>query len=189
MSRMQPQNNLAEAGKRGLAAIALVFLLVSTPSLGAGVDSGDELQDIEKALQQEKQQSKELQRKSDALRRELEDIAHKLVTAAKAVQEHERNITDLEEQVAELSIEEADKAAKLLTQREQFARVLMSLERLARFPPEAMIAQPTSPSDTVRSAILLRSVVPEIERRAERLRQQIESLAKSRERLNEQQAS
>jgi septal ring factor EnvC (AmiA/AmiB activator) len=112
-----------------------------------------------------------------------------LVTAAKAVQEHERNITDLEDKIAELTIKAADKAAKLLTQREQFARVLMSLERLARFPPEAMIAQPTSPSDTVRSAILLRSVVPEIERRAERLRQQIESLEKSRVQLNEQQAS
>ena len=167
----------------------LISLLPYGAPQGAAIESGGKLDDIEKALHQERQQSEELQKKSETLRRDLADLAHKLVTAAKAVQEYERNILDIEEQIAEMRVEEADKAAKLVAQREQFARVLMSLERLARFPPEAMIAQPTSPSDTVRSAILLRSVVPEIERRAERLRQQIESLAMSRERLNEQQMS
>ncbi len=187
VSRTQPRNNFVNLSRVGAAVFMLTSLIAIGPSLGATVESDSKLEDIEKALQQERRQSEELQQKSDTLRRDLAEIAHKLVAAAKAVQEHERNILDIEEQIAESRVEETDKAAKLVTQREQFARVLMSLERLARFPPEAMIAQPTSPSDTVRSAILLRSVVPEIERRAERLRQQIESLAKSRERLNEQQ--
>jgi len=169
------------------AVFLTIGILFGAPSEGAQVSSEDNLQEIEKALQQEQKQSEELQRKSDALRHELAELAQKMVEAAKAVQDHERDISSLEAQVAALRVEEAQKAAKLVTQREQFAKVLMSLERLARFPPEAMIAQPTSPSDTVRSAILLRSVVPEIERRAELLRQQIESLAKSRERMNEQQ--
>lgn len=184
---MQRRNSLIEMTRIGVAAMVVTLLIVIAPPQSLGVESSGELKEIERALQQEKQKSEDLERKSEALRRELADIAHELVAAAKAVQDHERTITNLEEQIEELSAEESDKAAKLVTQREQFARVLMSLERLARFPPEAMIAQPTSPSDTVRSAILLRSVVPEIERRAERLRQQIESLAKSRERLNEQQ--
>lgn len=179
------------SGRGGVRTILLISLLSglfpSLPSRAQQVDSEDKLEDLEKALQREERQSEDLRLKSDQLRRELEEIAHKLVTAAKTVQDHERKISDLEQQITDLKREEVEKVAKLAAQREQFARVLMSLERLARFPPEAMIAQPTSPSDTVRSAILLRSVVPEIERRAERLRQQIESLAKSRERLNEQQ--
>lgn len=174
---------------KSMTVILLSGILFSAPSEGAEVSSDNNLEEIEKALQQEQQQSDELLRKSDALHLELAGIAQKLVNAAKAVQEHERDISSLEGQVAELRVEEAFKAAKLVDQREQFAKVLMSLERLARFPPEAMIAQPTSPSDTVRSAILLRSVVPEIERRAGLLRVQIESLAKSRERLNQQQAA
>ncbi len=175
------------SGRIDFFIFLLAGLLMCGPALAAETESGTSLQEIEKALQQEQQQSEELQRKSEGLRRELAEIANKMVSAAKAVQDHERNVTALELQIAELRLEETSKAAELIAQREQFARVLMSLERLARFPPEAMIAQPTSPSDTVRSAILLRSVVPEIERRAERLRQQIESLAKSRDRLKEQQ--
>ena len=175
------------SGRIDFVIFLLVGMLVCGSTLAAGTESGKSLQEIERALQQEQQQSEKLQRKSEDLRRELADIAHKMVGAAKSIQEHERNITNLEMQIAELRLEETGKAAELIAQREQFAQVLMSLERLARFPPEAMIAQPTSPSDTVRSAILLRSVVPEIERRAERLRQHIESLAKSRDRLKEQQ--
>ena len=175
--------------RAGIAVFLLAGLLGCSPSLAAETESDKSLQDIERALQLEQQQSEELRRKSEDLRRDLADIAHKMVNAAKTIQEHERNITELELKIAELRLEETGKAAELIAQREQFARVLMSLERLARFPPEAMIAQPTSPSDTVRSAILLRSVVPEIERRAERLRQQIESLAISRDRMKEQQAA
>lgn len=172
-----------------ISGFCLASLLAVTPLLAAGAEADGDLKDVEKALEQEQQQSDALQKKSENLEKELGEIARKLVAAAKQVQEHERAITDKEERIAVLRVEEADKAGKLVGQREKFARVLMSLERLARFPPEAMIAQPTSPSDTVRSAILLRSVVPEIERRAERLRQQIVALAKSRERLNAEQAA
>jgi len=165
-----------------------MIAIPSVQSADSGANSNDDLQNVEKALEEEQQHSDTLQRKSEELEQELENIAQKLVTSAREVQEYEKTISDTEERIAVLRVEEADKAAKLVGQREKFARVLMSLERLARFPPEAMIAQPTSPSDTVRSAILLRSVVPEIERRAERLRQQIVALAKSREQLNEKQA-
>lgn len=171
----------------GTVVSLLIGLLAYSPAHGADSGTDGDLKEVEKALQQEQKQSDALQRKSEDLERELGEIAKKLVAAAREVQDHEQTITELEERIAVLRVEEADKAAKLIGQREKFARVLMSLERLARFPPEAMIAQPTSPSDTVRSAILLRSVVPEIERRAERLRQQIVGLATSRERLNNQQ--
>ena len=62
----------------------------------------------------------------------------------------------------------------------------MALQRLARHPPEAMIAQPMSLSDTVRGAILLRTAVPELEQRAARLRRDLDDLARTREDLNGQ---
>lgn len=42
------------------------------------------------------------------------------------------------------------------------------------------MAQPLSPNDTVRGAILLRSAVPEVERRAEALRRDVDALAAAR---------
>ena len=55
-----------------------------------------------------------------------------------------------------------------------------ALQRVARYPPEALIAQPMLPADTMRSAILLRAVVPEIENRAQRLRDDLEGLSQAR---------
>jgi len=144
------------------------------------------LQDVEKALEQELKQSSDLEQKSVSLERELIKINAKLIGAAQKVQKHETAVIVLEEKLILLQFEEAEKVKLLAEQRVQFSKVLMALERMARFPPEALIAQPGDPADTVRSAILLRAVVPEIERRAEALRLQIEGLAISREKMKAQ---
>ena len=61
----------------------LISLLPYGAPQGAAIESGGKLDDIEKALHQERQQSEELQKKSETLRRDLADLAHKLVTAAR----------------------------------------------------------------------------------------------------------
>jgi septal ring factor EnvC (AmiA/AmiB activator) len=61
--------------------------------------------------------------------------------------------------------------------------LLGALERLARLPPEAMIALPVAPQDTLRSAILLRAAVPQLELQATALRRDIEALAVVRDEI------
>jgi septal ring factor EnvC (AmiA/AmiB activator) len=73
--------------------------------------------------------------------------------------------------------------AALDRRRAQFAVVIAALERMALHPPVALIALPESPVDTVRSALLLRSTVPEVEARAKSLRHDLDSLAGLREDL------
>jgi murein hydrolase activator len=54
------------------------------------------------------------------------------------------------------------------------------LQRIALHPPVALIALPASPADTIRSALLLRGTVPEIETRAQVLREDIRALSEIR---------
>ncbi len=175
---------------RRLSVGALFAIAITTSVLAAetseGEPDGAQLEDIEKALEQQLKQSEGLNRKSDVLAQELGQLRRKLINTARTIQNHERAIIAFEADLVELERSEHNKAARLSEQRAQFAEVLMALERLARFPPEAMIAQPTKPADTVRSAILLRSVVPEIEQRAARLRRDVDALVMAREQLNEQ---
>ncbi|MBT3556385.1 MAG: peptidoglycan DD-metalloendopeptidase family protein [Rhodospirillales bacterium] len=145
--------------------------------------SSENLSQVEKALALELEQSESLHQRITEIARETATLRAKLVTSAKAVQDHEHMIASLEGQLADLEQSERDKVARLATRRKQFAGVLMALERLARFPPEAMIAQPGSPADTVRSALLLRSVVPEIEAQAAELGREVDSLARAREQI------
>lgn len=145
--------------------------------------SDENLSDVEKALALELEQSKTLRQRVEGIARETAALKAKLVASAKAVHDHEHKITSFEIQIVDLEQLEREKAKHLAGQRRQFSMVLMALERLARFPPEAMIAQPGRPTDTVRSALLLRSIVPEIERRASELGREVASLSRAREQI------
>jgi murein hydrolase activator len=164
--------------------IICVLVGVSAPGMPRAQQETDEnLSDVEKALAIELEQSESLRKRGDEIAHETAALRAKLVASAKSVQDHEHMIVSLEAQLIDLERSERDKIIRLATRREQFAKVLMALERLARFPPEAMIAQPGKPTDTVRSALLLRSVVPEIEARAAELGREVDSLARAREQI------
>ncbi len=122
----------------------------------------------------------ELDRKAASLAREVVGIRAKQVRVARIIQGHEAEIILLEDRLAELARAEGTQAERLARRKGQFARVLTALRRIAGNPPEAFIAQPLSPGDTVRSAILLRATVPAIERQAFQLRNNLRGLMEAR---------
>jgi septal ring factor EnvC (AmiA/AmiB activator) len=138
---------------------------------------GDRLQDIEKALKDSRAQGNSLQQKADDLARETAELRAALIRAARTTQEHEAALADLRDQLAELDKEEQQKTAALTASKHRMTELLGAQERLAQLPPEAMVALPATPQDTLRSAILLRAAVPQIEAQAKALRQEIEALA------------
>ena len=91
----------------------------------------------------------------------------------------------LEADLTRLKQGEMDKTQALGQRREQFSQVLMALLRIARNPPEAMVVQPLTSAQMVRSAILLRAAVPEIEQRAASLRRSLLLLAQTRREMDD----
>ena len=65
--------------------------------------------------------------------------------------------------------------------------VLIGIERVAWRPPGALMFQSGHQKDTVRGAILLRSVIPEIKKRTDHLKEEFSQLATTRHELAEQQ--
>ncbi|MFA6019560.1 MAG: peptidoglycan DD-metalloendopeptidase family protein [Rhodospirillales bacterium] len=139
-----------------------------------------QLKTIEKELERGRQQHEELARRQQTLHGEVELLKAELVGAAKSMQEQEDTLTLLEAQLGRLRAKDAAMSQALERQRGQMGRVLMALERLAWRPTEALIAQPTQPADTVRSAILLRAAVPQIEQEASSIKRELENLAQVR---------
>ncbi len=184
MTRSAPKHGF---DRRVLGILATVFCL-SLNNVGYAQnadssvdDAGKLLGDVQQSLKEERAEREELAAKEKKLVSDLMRIRERMVESAALVRKHEETMSQLELRLSELELLEIEKARILAQERADFAKVLLALERLARFPPEAMIAQPNSPADTVRTAILLRSIVPEIERRAARLRYEIESLARARD--------
>ena len=69
----------------------------------------------------------------------------------------------------------------LESRRKQFVKVLMALQRIARIPSQAIIAYPAGTTSLIRTTILLRSAIPQIEGQADRLRTDLIALSTTRE--------
>lgn len=170
---------------RSLIAISLAAVLAaSSAAIAEDKAAGDSLDKVQREIKKSHAESERLKGQAAALEADLKNLKHRLVSAAKVVQDRELRVITLEAKIADLVRQEREKLAQLSANRAQFAGVLMALQKMVQFPPEALLALPESPDDLVRSAILLRSVVPEIDRQATRIRLDLKSLADTREMLS-----
>lgn len=174
---------------RCLLSLCLVALCAGQPADVWGASKQDELKTLESDIRQQQQRSKEFANKSQALQDEVTALRAELIALSQSVQQREANVTRLELALMDVTREEKLARDALEKRYGQSVDTLMALQRLALNPPEALIASPQDPSDMVRSAILLRSIVPHIQEQAESLREDVTLYAGKREKLESQKAS
>ncbi len=167
----------------GLGAVLLLAgaLVAGAEETGArepGTAVGDKLKEVEKALEKSRREDQALERKTNTLARQIGNLRADLIRAAKRAQDHEKAVTALQEAIAALNASHRAKKRALELRRSRLVEMIGALQRLARQPPEALIASPSAPQDTLRSAILLRAAVPQLEAQARALRAELENLAK-----------
>jgi len=173
--------------RRAVAHAAVALLLVATPALGETIKGADsKLQNVEQKIKRQQAERDRQKARAAALKVELSSISKELVAAAKRVQDQEISVATLESELSRLERIAREKETQLRDRQRQFSGVMMALSRIARFPTEALIAQPIPPEDTVRSAILLRAAVPAIERRASTLKGELDELASARLKVDDQ---
>lgn len=175
---------------KALALIAAAVLLTGASPAHATwdrpVDAGERLRELETRLEQSRAEHAEIRRKAEALAAETGHLRAEMVKAARAAQESEDLLSDLEGRLEDLRRRETAQSEALERRSRQMVGVLTALQRLAWRPTEALMAQPQSPADTVRSAILLRAAVPQIEQSARDLKVEIDSVSKLRTEIGEQ---
>ena len=167
------------------AACAAALLL---PIAGSAEEPPD-LKAIEQTLAAEKAKSAELKAREAALAAELEGLQGKLVAAAAGAQQAEQQLADMSVTLARLEEEEHAKAAALAHRRAQTALTLAALERLALRPPDALLAAPGTPLDTVRGALLLKTAVPALSARSAALKAELVELTRLRAQIAESRAA
>ncbi|MBI3446958.1 MAG: peptidase M23, partial [Magnetospirillum sp.] len=150
------------------------------------VDAGQRLKELEGQLERSRAEHDEIRQKAEALTAETARLRGDMVKAARVAQESEDLLSDLESRLDELRKRELSRSEALERRSRQMTGVLTALQRLAWRPTEALIAQPQSPADTVRSAILLRAAVPQIEQSAKDLRVEIDTVTRLRTEIGEQ---
>jgi len=121
--------------------------------------------------------------RQEELRREIESLEHDdatlnetLIGVGKRVHGLETQISDSEERMRALSNNEAAIRASLADRRDVLAEVLAALQRMGHRPPPAILVRPEDALDSVRSAILLGAVVPDLRGAADKLTADLHAL-------------
>lgn len=167
-------------GNKRLAAGALAAAVLLALTADAAAAPEQELKTLERVLGETKARQSEFERKASAAAAAVRKLRRDSVAAAARAQTHEAAVSAFEEQMDALVATEIEKARWLAERRTQLIKMLAALQRLARHPPVALIALPVPPNDTVRSTMLLRAAVPELEAQARALSGDLEALSRVR---------
>lgn len=158
------------------AAIAAVVLCVAGVPAGAQENPQIKLKEVEKALERGRSRTATLEKEAAQLEAELQSLQKTMVESAGRAQRQEEIVSDLEGRLDAYRAEERQKVTRLNQRRATTDAVLAALQRIARVPPEALIAMPSSVVDTARTSIVLSAVVPELELEAAALRDDLVAL-------------
>lgn len=164
-----------------LIAVALTAPAISP--LSAETAEPGELEKLQKEIGTSLERQKELKAQADAARAEAEEIRKKLISTAARVQEHEADVTASEDRLQGLKGAEAVLTAQLERRRGEMADLLAALTRLDRHPPPALAVRPDDALASIRSALLLGTLVPELQAEAAELRDRLEQLAALRDEI------
>lgn len=168
----------------------LLLLLAGVPAAGLRAEDAapQRLGEVERAIAADRERLADATRRADALAREVTEIRAEQIQAARAAQAHGQEVLQIDERLETLRDDEGRMTAALERRRQELAEVVTALLRRARVPPEALLALPLSPRETVQGAILLNAARPEIERQADSLAADLSRLAETRTRMREQRA-
>jgi murein hydrolase activator len=145
-----------------------------------------ELDAVARDIQLTAERQAELRREIDALDKDRTSLNQSLVEAGREVQKLEGEIDRTEGRLKALLTNEEKLRASLAGRRAVLAEVLAALQRMGHRPPPAILVRPQDALASIRSAILLGAVVPDLRVAADALAGDLKALvAVRREREQE----
>ena len=149
----------------------LLGLMLALPAHGES--PGQELRDVERAMEEGLGRKATLEKKADALAKNIRTIRKGMIASARNAQQREENVSSLETRLGNLEAKLGDRRRALQQKHNQFGKVFAALERLAITPQAALLVLPERSIDTVRSIQLIRYAIPRIESKASALRREL----------------
>lgn len=139
----------------------------------------------QKELEQLEAEQKGLKSETETLSEESAELQAKLIAAAQQVQGAEKTLTRSEDEIQELSKQEAKIRIALEDNRAKIAQMLGVMQRMGRQPPPVMMTERNDALRMVRSAMVLASFFPGFKQKVDQLSETLDDLnsiiAKSRE--------
>lgn len=138
--------------------------------------SAGELEALLKAATLSQERAKALDAEIDALKRDETAVTAALIQSGKTERKLSEDIARIETRLEAQQGTERGIRDSLKARRNVLAEVLAALQRMGLNPPPALLVKPEDALSSVRSAILLGAVVPELREETERIVTDLEAL-------------
>lgn len=145
-----------------------------------------ELVELQEAIVVSEEKRLALTEQINALDKDRETINRSLIETTKKARSLEKRVSKAGSRLAQLRDEEADIRFSLQGKHSVLAEVLGALQRMGRKPPPALLISPQDALLSVRSAILLGSVIPEMRAETDILIGQLRDLGRVSEQIEKQ---
>lgn len=185
--------------RAALAALAFAWPLTAWPGFGAAQEQpavsdlrgstteenilkarAAELEKARSEQQRAAEAEKKLRLEIEALGADRRKLSAALIEAAAKIRDAENRLNVIEGRIEPLEIRERDLRQSLASRRDEIAEVLAALQRAGRRPPPALLVSPEDAVKSVRSAIVLGAILPEMRDKAEKLAGELSELAQLR---------
>lgn len=147
------------------------------------------LLELEAELSERARHQRALADQAEALGREAESLSRRVIAITADVQALEERLAAILIKIDSLEEMLAEQKAALARRREQAAEVLAALQRLAKRPADLALLQPDDAERTMKSALLLRELVPQLQAIARSIGDQVQRIETLGVELDQQKAA
>ncbi len=140
------------------------------------LDNENALRRLNDALVLSQEKKKKLSDEIATLDDDRDNLVDELIVTARSIQTIEDSLSNRERALTNLAEEELRLQKSLVSRRAILSEVLAALQRMGQNPPPALVVHSKDVLQSVRSAILLGSVLPELKLEGEALFQDLEGL-------------
>jgi septal ring factor EnvC (AmiA/AmiB activator) len=149
----------------------------------------DTLEDIRGEQRASEEEQAKLRAEIAAIGADRKKLDQQLVETAARVRDIETKVTQTEARLKPLDVRERSIRVSLDGRRDVMAEVLAALQRLGRHPPPALLVSPQDALQSVRAAIMLGTMLPEMRQQAEDLAGDLKNLQQVRTSIDTEHAT
>ena len=165
-------------------ALIISFLFFAGPLGALPATANDKLEALNSEIENRKNRQAELQAEAQALQAQQKALQKRTIALARDLQNIDAERDRLEDRLAELAVSESQLDEALQNDRAALAKLLAGLQAMQKQPAPAFAVHAEDALSAVQGALVMASIVPNMQDRADELRDRLTELAALRARMD-----
>ena len=151
-------------------------------------DKEVELRGVEDTMRASDEQRRAIGSEIESIRADRARLSEALIETTAKVQDAERGVAAADDRLTSLNAKADSLSRSLESRRAAIVEVLAALQRMGANPTPAILIRPGDMAETVRAAMVLSSLVPDLKAQAEALRRDVDDFSRTKESIAHERA-